>query len=143
MTAGAVGLPGSTGRVLEFDRSGVGTPRILELERLFEIEEVREILLMIFILFHEDALFDHGKHDPAHIFRFVDAPMLEYGPGEGTVTTERQLSNAVGEFTPRNVTGFVESPDDRMQRMQHELVGAGVEPWVPLLELVEDLVCKL
>ena len=69
--------------------------------------------------------------------------MLEHGPGEGTVLTERQLSNAVGEFTPRDVAGFVERPDDRMQRVQDELVGAGVEPRVPLLKLVEDLVCEL
>ena len=68
---------------------------------------------------------------------------LEHSPGQGTVLAERQLSNAIGEFAPRDVARFVERPDDRMKGAQHELIGASVEPWVPLLELVEDLICEL
>lgn len=85
----------------------------------------------------------HGKHDPAHVLRFVNAPVLEHGPGEGTVLPERQLSNAFGEFAPRDVTGLVESPDDRMKGVQNERVGARVKTRIPLLELVEHIVCKL
>lgn len=124
-------------------QSGVGTPRIFVVEGLFEIEEVGEILRMVFILLYEDALFDHREYDTAHVLRLVNAPVLEHGPGEGTVPPKRQLSNAIGEFAPRDVTRFVERPDDRVQCVQDELVGAGVEPWVPLLELVEYFVCKL
>ena len=124
-------------------QSEVGTPRIFAIEGLFKIEEVGEILRMVFILLHEDALFDHREYDTAHVFRFVNAPVLEHGPGEGTVSPKRQLSHPIGEFAPRDVTRFVERPDDRVQCMQDELVGAGVKPWVPLLELVQNLVCKL
>ena len=98
---------------------------------------------MVFILFHEDALFDHREYDSAYIFRFVDAPVLEHSSGQGAILAERQLSNAIGEFAPGDVARFVERPDDRMESAQNELVGTGVEPWVPLLELVEDLICEL
>jgi hypothetical protein len=40
--------------------------------------------------------------------------MFEHGPSHRTVAAQRQLSNAFGEFAPRDVSGLVERLDDRV-----------------------------
>lgn len=87
-------------------------PRIVIIEHLFEIEEIGKITGTVVILLHQDPLFDHREYHAAHIFRFVDPPVLEHGPRERTISAQRQFSHSLGEFPTGDVPWLFEGPNN-------------------------------
>src|ERR1035437_4132448 len=106
---------------------GRGVPGVVAVERVPEVEDVREILSRVGRLAQQQAEVDEREDDVSELRGRGDAPVLEHHPREHSVTLQRQAAARLGQFAARDVTALGEARLAELEGGQHEQIRVLVE----------------
>src|ERR1035437_7773818 len=121
---------------------GRGVPGVVAVERVPEVEDVREILSRVGRLAQQQAEVDEREDDVSELRGRGDAPVLEHHPREHSVTLQRQAAARLGQFAARDVTALGEARLAELERGQHEQIRVLVETRLAQPDAVHDTVSK-